>query len=86
MDEGVDPKDMCQSLVNKVTQSEQLKAVADPDILAMFEDWLEELEREVVSFAAKNEPVDAEVLGETLGISRAGASFLIAKLKREKKL
>lgn len=86
MDEGVDPKDMCQSLVNKVTQSEQLKAVADPDILALFEDWLEELEREVVSFAAKNEPEDAEVLGEKLGISRAGASFLIAKLKREKKL
>jgi hypothetical protein len=86
MDEGVDPKDMCQSLVNKVTQSEQLKAVADPDVLALFEDWLEELEQEVVALAADTEPLDAKVLGEKLGISRAGASFLIAKLKREKKL
>jgi len=86
MDEGVDPKDMCQSLVNKVAQSEQLKAVADPDVLVLFEDWLEELEREVVSLAAETESIDSEVVVEKLGVSRAGASFLIAKLKREGKL
>jgi hypothetical protein len=86
MDEGVDPKDMCQSLVNKVAQSEQLKAVADPDVLVLFEDWLEELEREVVSLAAETGFTDSEVVVEKLGLSRAGASFLITKLKREKKL
>lgn len=86
MDEGVDPKDMCQSLVNKVARSEQLKAVADPDVLVLFEDWLEELEREVVSLVAETGSLDLEVLGEKLGVSRAGASFLITKLKSEKKL
>ena len=44
MDEGVDPKNMCQSLVNKVAQSELLAAVADPQVLELFEDWLEELD------------------------------------------
>jgi hypothetical protein len=41
MDEGVDPTKMCQSLVDKVFQSKQLRTVAEPDILALFEDWLE---------------------------------------------
>ena len=47
MGEGVDPTQMCQSLVDKVAQSEQLLAIADPELLVLFEDWLEELEAEV---------------------------------------
>jgi hypothetical protein len=86
MDEGVDPKDMCRSLMDKVAQSEQLMAVADPDVLVLFEDWLEELEDEVVSIAQQTGSKDAEVIGEKLGVSHSGASFLITKLKREGKL
>jgi len=44
MDEGVDPTAMCRSLVEKISQSEQLRSVTDPQILVLFEDWLEELE------------------------------------------
>jgi hypothetical protein len=86
MDEGVDPKDMCQNLMNKVAQSEQLMAVADSDVLVLFEDWLEELEEEVVSIVQKTGSTDAAVIGEKLGVSQSGASFLITKLKREGKL
>ncbi len=86
MDEGVDPKDMCQSLVNKVAQSEQLQSVADPDVLVLFEDWLEELEQEVIAIAAREKALDPEALGEKLGVSYAGAAFLITKLKTEGKL
>jgi hypothetical protein len=86
MDEGVDPKDMCQSLVNKVARSEQLQAVADPDVLVLFEDWLEELEQEVIAIAAQKGALEPGMLGEKLGVSYAGASFLITKLKSEGKL
>jgi len=86
MDEGVDPKDMCQTLVNKVAQSEQLMAVTDPDVLVLFEDWLEELEREALGIARKTESLDAAALGNMLGISSAGASFLLTKLRREGKV
>ena len=43
MGEGVDPTQMCQSLVDKVAQSKQLMAITDPDLLVLFEDWFEEL-------------------------------------------
>ncbi len=77
---------MCQSLVNKVARSEQLQAVADPDVLVLFEDWLEELEREVIAVAARGRTLDPERLGKKLGVSYAGAAFLITKLKTEGKL
>ena len=47
---------MCQKLVNRVAQSRQLMAVADPDLLVLFEDWLDELENEVVSLAKQRGP------------------------------
>ncbi|MCF6290123.1 MAG: hypothetical protein L3J03_03910 [Desulfobacterales bacterium] len=86
MDEGVDPTRMCQSLVDKVAQSRQLQAVTDPEILPLFEDWFEELENEVLSFARDNHPVTANGLAEGIGLSRAGAHFMLSKLKREGKI
>ena len=86
MDEGVDPTDMCQSMIERVTRSKQLTAVTEPEILSLFEDWLEELEQEVIAIAAQGVAPDPQVLGEKLGVSYAGASFLITKLKTEGKL
>lgn len=82
MDEGVDPTSMCQSLVHKVAQSKQLMAVADPDILILFESWLDELEEEVGSFLQSHKDVKAQELGANLGISVSGAAFLLAKLTK----
>jgi hypothetical protein len=86
MDEGVDPKQMCQSLVNKVARSEQLAAVAEPEILILFEDWLEELEKEVIDKVTTIDIGTADALSEEIGLSRAGATFLLTKLRREGKI
>jgi hypothetical protein len=83
MDEGVDPTHMCQTLVDKVFQSRQLKAVADPEILILFEDWLEELEEEIIKQVQKSGSEDMGELARGLGLSQVGINFLITKLKRE---
>jgi hypothetical protein len=77
---------MCQKLVNRVAQSRQLMAVADPELLVLFEDWLDELENEVVSLAKKQGTLSPEDLGQKLGLSERGANFLMSKLQREGKL
>jgi predicted transcriptional regulator len=77
---------MCQSLVDKVFQSKQLRTVAEPDILALFEDWLEELEEEITKQVQKTGSDDLGELARGLGLSRAGVNFLITKLKREERI
>jgi hypothetical protein len=77
---------MCQKLVDRVAQSQQLMAVADPGILVLFEDWLDELEQEVIAFFTPHRPVNPETLAHNLGLSLRGATFLISKLQREGKL
>jgi hypothetical protein len=86
LDEGVDPTHMCQKLVNRVAQSRQLMAVADPELLVLFEDWLDELENEVVSLAKQRGPLSPEDLAHQLGLSERGANFLMSKLSREGKI
>ena len=77
---------MCQKLVNRVAQSRQLMAVADPELLVLFEDWLDELENEVVSLAKNRGPLSPEDLAQKLGLSERGANFLMSKLSREGKI
>jgi hypothetical protein len=86
MGEGVDPTQMCQTLVDKVAQSKQLMAITDPDILVLFEDWLEELEDEIVALNNNYGPLSSEDLAKRIGLSLRGATFLLSKLNREKKL
>jgi len=86
MDEGVDPRAMCRSLVEKISQSEQLRSVSDPEILVLFEDWLEELENEAVALIKRSRAVAAQDLSRELGLSESGSMFLITKLKRDGKI
>lgn len=86
MDEGVDPTAMCRSLVDKISQSEQLRSVADPEILILFEDWLEELENETISIFKRGVALTPQQLAKELGLSESGALFLIKKLKRDSKI
>ena len=80
MGEGVDPTQMCQTLVDKVAQSKQLMAITDPDLLGLFDDWFEELEEEIVNFYRQIGPFDAEQLARKIGVSLRGATFLLSKL------
>ncbi len=86
MGEGVDPTQMCQTLVDKVAQSKQLRAITDPDLLVLFEDWFEELEEEVIGLVKRHGHLDASELAGKLGLSVRGAKFLLSKLNREGKL
>ncbi len=86
MDEGVDPTAMCRSLVEKISQSEQLRSVTDPEIFILFEDWLEELENETVEAIKRRGSLTPKDLSKELGLSESGAMFLITKLRRDGKI
>ena len=86
MDEGVDPRKMCQGVFSKVARSEQLATVTDPEILVLFEDWLEELEMEVIRLVTSSGSDTPEAIAEGAGLSSAGALFILSKLKKEGKI
>ncbi len=86
MGAGVDPRQMCRRLVDKVGRWEQLFAVADPNLLVLFEDWLEALEEEVITLVKELGSADPDQVSGKLGLSSAGVAFLLTKLTQEGRL
>ena len=60
--------------------------MTNPDLLILFEDWLEELEAEVLSIAKEEGLPDEQKLAAKLGLSSRGTTFLLSKLQREGKI
>jgi predicted ArsR family transcriptional regulator len=58
-------------------------AITDPELLVLFEDWFEELEREVLKVIKEQGPLTEKDLAARLGLSWRGATFLLSKLKRD---
>jgi hypothetical protein len=81
MGEGVDPTEMCQSLVDKVERSRRLLAQAEPEIVLLFEEWLEALEEEAAALLKADPSLDAPGLARQLGLSATGARFLLERVK-----
>jgi len=86
LDEGVDPAQMCQSLVDRISRSRALNSIAEPELLSLFEDWLEELEKEFLRQVELSGSSDPALMARDLGVSIAGAQFLKAKLEQEGKI
>ncbi len=74
---------MCRSLLEKVTRADQLMQVAEPELLVLFEEWLEELAEEAAVVVKEMGAADPAALARRLKIPPSGTEFLINKLRRE---
>ena len=79
MDEGVDPNDMCKSLVTDLIQDAQIDEIAVPQIRALFRDWMEELDQEIRRFIATQRNVTPEKVAKEFRISKEAAAFLLRR-------
>ena len=79
MDEGVDPKNMCKSLVTDLIQDEEIDEIAVPEIRTLFRDWMEELDQEIRRFTATQHDVTPETVAEEFRISTEAAAFLLRR-------
>jgi len=86
MDEGVDPTSMCKRLVSSMQQEAVLETVAPSAIRALFEDWMTQLEKEVLTFAKEKREVNPEALAKEFNISLESGGYLVKKLKEEGKI
>ena len=86
MDEGVDPKKLCQLMVTTIDEHAALESLANPEIRTLFVDWMEELEQEILQFSKRKTQLTSEDLTEQFKISKQGADFLLVKMKQEDKI
>jgi hypothetical protein len=86
MDEGIDPKNLCRQMVTAIDEDAALESLANPEIRTLFIDWMEELEKEILSYGEGKGDLSPKDLTDHFKISKQGAEFLLEKLKQEGKV
>jgi hypothetical protein len=85
-EEGFSPMEMCREMMAGMRQAAELAAYATPEVRALFEDWVREVEEAVLAFVQEQGTTDPQAIAEHLKISAESAIFFIGRLAREGRL
>ena len=77
---------MCSQMSKSVERTSEMAAYATPELRQLFENWLEEVEKEALNFISENDTVSISSLSEKLGITDESSVFIFSKLARAGKL
>ncbi len=67
-------------------EASQLAAYATPEVRALFEDWVQEVEETVLDFVNEQETADPQTIAAHLGLSVESATFFISRLAQKGEL
>lgn len=86
MGEGFNPMEMCRKMIESVTKAAEMGSYATPEVRALFEDWVEEVEKEILTFVEAKGEVDPKDIAEKLKINEGSAIFFISRLAQQGKV
>lgn len=86
MGEGFNPMEMCRGMVGSITKSAEMATYATPELRALFDEWLGQIEAEVLEYLKDKEAVAPDDVAGHFKLSKESAIFLLSKLAREGKI
>jgi hypothetical protein len=81
--DGFNPMDMCKKMMSSINQSSELATFATPEIRGLFEEWVGQLDNEVLDFVKKTKSTDPDQVAAHLKISRESAVYLLSRLAQK---
>ena len=84
--EGDMPWDMCQNMMASFREHAEATKFATPELRQLFEEWVEQIEEEIVLFVDKAGNVDPEAIAEHFKLSKESVIFLLTRLAKKGKI
>lgn len=81
--EGFNPMDMCKKMMSSINQSTELATYATPEIRGLFEEWVAQLDNEVLEFIKQAKSTNPDELAAYLKISRDSSVYLLSRLAQK---
>jgi hypothetical protein len=81
--EGFNPMDMCQKMMANISKSSDLATFATPEIRGLFEDWVQQIEEELVIFIEENPATEPKQVADHFKISEESAVYFLSKLAQK---
>ncbi len=84
--EGESPMDMCKEMIQSIKQSKEITAIVTPEINSMFEEWVGQVNEEILGHLKNKKSLNIKAIAEHLKISVESAIYFVAKLAQIKKI
>lgn len=77
---------MSKEVLTAISHSFELATYSTPELRGLFNDWVREIEREVLEFLKDKDKVDPVEVEKQFRLDRESVIFLLSKLAREEKI
>ncbi|NOZ69798.1 MAG: hypothetical protein GXP46_11285 [Deferribacteres bacterium] len=80
------PIEMSKEVISAISHSYELATYSTPELRGLFNDWLSEIEREILEFLNERGRVDPDEVAEHFRLNQKSIIFILSKLAREGKI
>lgn len=82
----MNPVEMSKEVISAVSHSYELATYSTPELRGLFNDWMSEIEKEIVVFLTDREKVDPDEVASYFKLNRESVLFILGRLAREGKI
>lgn len=80
------PQEMCENMTRSVEKIAKLAGQANEEVQILFEEWAEQVEKELLHVLKMNEEFKLENVAESLKVSEDTVLYFLSRLIRDKKI
>ncbi|MGM0500901.1 MAG: PCI domain-containing protein [Bacillota bacterium] len=80
------PQEMCQNMMQSIKSTAKLAGNANPEVQMLFEEWVAEVEQEVLELLKNQDELNIAQIAEKLKINQDSVRYFISKLIRDEKV
>ena len=80
------PQEMCENMTKSVEKTAKLAGQANEEVQMLFEEWAEQVEKELLEVLQKNEEFNVKKVAESLKVSEETVLYFLSRLIRDRKV
>lgn len=85
-EEGEMPWDMCHDMMSFFREQADATKFATPELRQLFDEWVEQIEQEIVQFVEQEGNVDPDAIAGHFKLSKESVIFLLTRLAKQGKI
>lgn len=85
-EESFNPMDMCKQMMTTISNTSELATFATPEIRGLFEEWVQQVDEEILSLLESNKAFEPEELAKQLKLSRESVIYFLSRLAQKGKI
>lgn len=83
---GFNPMEMCGKMMSFMQENRKISTLATPEVQGLFEDWVEQIEEEIIEFVKDKKDVNVDHVSGQFKISKNSAYYFLTQLAKKGKI